>query len=81
MQPEELGGRLAEIEAIYRAGEAKSYPEIDSILRELNGLASQTHSELSGDEQASVAKIDELRRLYTAWYNQAVEAGQVADQD
>jgi hypothetical protein len=72
MDPEELGGRLAELEAIYRAGEEKSYIEIDAILQELNDLSSITHSELSGDQQASVAKIADLRRLYTGWYNDAV---------
>lgn len=77
MQPEEdLGARLAQIDAVYRAGDGKSAAEIDAILGELNSLASKTHSELSGDEQSTVARVDELRRLYTHWYNEAVKADQ-----
>jgi hypothetical protein len=81
MDPEELGGRLAELESIYRSGEAKSYMEIDAILQELTSLSPLTHAELSGDQQASVAKIADLRRLYTTWYNEAVEAQRTADRD
>jgi hypothetical protein len=75
MQPDEdLGARLAQIDAIYRSDEAKSASEIDVILAELNNLASQTRSELSGDEQSTVARVDELRRLYTDWYNEAAQS-------
>jgi hypothetical protein len=71
-QDQDLGGRLAEFDALRHSHTGKTSAELDALLRELNDLASQTHTLLDGDQQASVAKIDELRHQFTAWYNAAV---------
>src|SRR3954451_22702238 len=74
MQPDQdLGGRLADLDAIANSGEARTPSEIAVILAELVSLRSKARSELSGDEQGSTAKLDQLLHRYNAWYNKAVE--------
>ena len=72
MQPEEtVGGRLAQINQSYldRDFKPKTAPEIEATLAELINLASEVHSEPAADQPATVARVAELQKLYTAWYN------------
>lgn len=47
--------------------------QLEVYLLQLNDLASEVRSLPAGDMQASAAKVDQLRRQYTDWYNAAVQ--------
>ena len=78
METEDLGGRIAEFDAVLHSGTPRTAAELDVILAELIELSSTIHAEMTGDEQASVAKVDELRHQFTAWYNDAAAREQTA---
>ena len=78
MQPEQtVGGRLAEINQSYldRDFEPKTAVEVDAILTELTDLASEVQSEPAADQPATVARLAEVQKLCTAWYNNVNAAG------
>jgi hypothetical protein len=73
MEPETMGAKLHEFSERQRDGQALTASELEGLLEQLHGLASDVHGLPHGDQQASTAKIDELRKQYTDWYDAAVE--------
>lgn len=69
MTPEDLNDQIYQIEF---GDLPESSVELDAVLQRLNALAPEVHHLPEGDMQAATAKIDELRRQYTEYYNVAV---------
>lgn len=73
MEPDTMGTKLHEFSTRQREGHALSVIELETLLGQLNGLASDVHGLPLGDRHATTAKIDELRKQYSQWYAAAVE--------
>jgi hypothetical protein len=73
MQPETMGAKLHKFSVRQRDGQALTARELEELLGQLNGLASDVHGLPDGDVQSTTAKIDELRKQYTDWLDAAVE--------
>ncbi len=73
MQPETMGAKLHEFSVRQHDGQALTARELEKLLGQLNGLAADVHGLPDGDLQSTTAKIDELRKQYTEWFDAAVQ--------
>ena len=73
MEPETMGSEIAAFVARQHDGSVLTAEDLERLLRRLNDLSSQVHTLPAGDLQATTAKLDELRRQYSAWLDAASE--------
>lgn len=73
MEPTTIGTKLFEFTQRQHDHEALTSAQLEDFLVQLNDLASDVRHLPAADMRASTAKIDELRRQYTDWFNTAVK--------
>ncbi|MET3805061.1 molybdopterin converting factor small subunit [Nakamurella sp. UYEF19] len=73
MEPITIGTRIHEFTQRQHDHVALTAAQLADLLVELNDLASDVRDLPAGDLQASTAKVDELRRQYTDWFNAAAK--------
>ena len=74
MDTHEMDEQLRGFDVLLRNRSSKTAAELDVLLTQLNDLAPHVHDLDELEQHAMTAKIDELRRQYTNWFNR-VAAG------